>query len=194
MHTEGPSLEHVLHRIASVPADFTAEPLIAGKGDVHVAAVIRDLFAMRGLPFELAALDALEGRDAKADRNRLSIALLLCWVLSDPELQIATPHASAAMRLLQDDAAQLAAHTNAAKLFQDAERREELARLTLARVGLRPAGETLAQAQDRLTSISSIERARILKASREAEQRARALREALAKKAAEESADKWTRE
>jgi hypothetical protein len=79
-------------------------------------------------------------------------------------------------------------------LFEDAERREELARLTLARLGLRPAGESAAQAQDRFTSISSIERARILKASQQAEQRARALREALAKKAAEESADKWTRE
>jgi hypothetical protein len=34
----------------------------------------------------------------------------------------------------------------------------------------------------------------VLKASRQAEERARAIRAALVRKAAEESADKWTRE
>ena len=38
------------------------------------------------------------------------------------------------------------------------------------------------------------ERLRVIKAAREAEERARAIREAMAKKAAEEAADKWTRE
>ena len=57
-----------------------------------------------------------------------------------------------------------------------------------------PAGETLAQAQDRLTTLNSAERARVMKAAQAAEQRARQIREELARKAAEESADKWTRE
>ena len=59
---------------------------------------------------------------------------------------------------------------------------------------LRPAGESVAQAQDRLTALSSIERNRLLAASRAAEERSRAIREALARKAAQESADKYTRE
>jgi len=77
---------------------------------------------------------------------------------------------------------------------QDPDRREELARVLLAHLGYRPAGETEAQASDRLSRISGTERQRLLAASRAAEERARAIREALAKKAAEESADKWTRE
>lgn len=194
MEQEGPPLESILQRIAAVPPEFNAEPRIAGKGEVHVPAVVHDLFAMRGLPVDVAGLSGFAGRDAKVDRNRLSITLLLCWVLADRDLPVGLHNAAAVLGLLRDDAAQLAAHTNAAKLFEDAERREELARLTLSRLGLRPAGETPMQAQDRFTSISSIERARILLASQKAEQRTRALREALARKRAEESADKWTRE
>jgi hypothetical protein len=98
------------------------------------------------------------------------------------------------LALLNEDAARLAAYTNSRQLFEDPERREELARLTLSKLDLRPAGESIAQAQDRFTSISSLERARLLAASQQAEARARAIREQLAKQAAEESANKWTRE
>jgi regulator of extracellular matrix RemA (YlzA/DUF370 family) len=59
---------------------------------------------------------------------------------------------------------------------------------------MRPAGETVAQAEDRLISLSSAEHARVLRASRDAEKRAQEIRAALARKAAEESADKYTRE
>ena len=48
--------------------------------------------------------------------------------------------------------------------------------------------------QDRLVTLSSSERQRVLRASRAAEERARAIREALARKAAQESADKYTRD
>jgi len=67
-------------------------------------------------------------------------------------------------------------------------------RVSLAAIGCRPAGESEAQAEDRLTSLSAAERRRVVDAARAAELRARQIREALRKKAAEESADKWTRE
>jgi hypothetical protein len=88
----------------------------------------------------------------------------------------------------------LGAQVASRKFVTDPDRREELARFSLARLGYRPAGETVPQAQDRMTSLSSAERARVLQASRAAEERARSIREALARKAAEESADKFTRE
>jgi len=89
---------------------------------------------------------------------------------------------------------ELAAAISAHKFVNDPDRREELVRVVLARLNYRPAGETLAQATDRLSSISGTERKRLLEASRAVEERARAIREALAKRAAEESADKWSRE
>jgi uncharacterized protein YoxC len=61
-------------------------------------------------------------------------------------------------------------------------------------LGLRPGGESESQALDRLTTLNTAERQRVIRAAREAEERARAIREAMAKKAAEEAADKWTRE
>ena len=76
----------------------------------------------------------------------------------------------------------------------DPERREELSRLALHALDLRPAGESLAQAQDRLNTVSSAERARVIAAARAAEARAQAVREAMAKKAAEEAAAKVARE
>ncbi|WP_129776565.1 hypothetical protein [Peristeroidobacter soli] len=194
MQKEGPPLQQLLHRITATPPDFMAEPRIGNKGEVHTVAVVRDLLASKGHVVELASLSALAGRDVKADRNRLSITLLIAWLLADPALTIERERLVDILTLLKDDATRLAGYTNARQLFEDLERREELARLTLSKLGLRPAGETMAQAQDRFTSISSLERARLLAASQEAEARARAIREQLAKKAAEESANKWTRE
>src|SRR5262249_31792918 len=120
--------------------------------------------------------------------------LLLCWLLSDEWFRINKLSSAELFALLSQGSAQLGAQVASRKFVADPDRREELARFSLARLGYRPAGETIPQAQDRLTSISSAERVRVMQASRAAEERARSIREALARKAAEESADKFTRE
>jgi hypothetical protein len=194
MNQEGPPLESIIRRIAETPAEFLLAPRIGTAGDVHVPAVVNDTLKRLGIEIPVRDLAIFAGRDPKTDRGRLSITLLACWAIADEGLHPATSEWADVMVLLRDDASELAANTTAAKIVQDADRREELARLALARLGLRPAGETLAQAQDRLTTLSSAERARLLKASRQAEERASAIRAALARKAAEDSADKWTRE
>src|SRR6185369_6909824 len=125
---------------------------------------------------------------------RLSVTLLLCWLLSDEWFRPLHLRSGAVLELLGNGATELGTQVPSQKFVTDPDRREELARLALARLGYRPAGETEAQAQDRLTSLSSVERSRVLNASRVAEERARKIREALARKAAEESADKFTRE
>jgi hypothetical protein len=191
---EGPLLESLTRRLAETPDDFLAEPRIGRKGAVHVAAVVGDLCRLLGDPAAAAELAPVGGDDAKRDRNRLAVTLLLAWLLADEWFRQARPSRAGILALLVDGASELAAFAAAERYVTDAERREELVRYTLARLDYRPAGETLAQAQDRLTTLSGAERARVLKASRAAAQRARAIREALARKAAEESADKWTRE
>jgi hypothetical protein len=194
MQAEGPLLETLTRRLAETPEDFLAEPRIGASGRVHVAAVVGDLMRGLGASADVAALSALEGKDAKHDRNRLSVTLLLCWLLADDWFRQNKPAANALLELVSQGSAQLSAQVASRKFVTDPHRREELARFSLARLGFRPAGETIAQAQDRLTSLSSAERARVLQASRAAEARARAIREALARKAAQESADKLTRE
>jgi hypothetical protein len=194
MQAEGPLLETLTRRLAETPEDFLAEPRIGVSGRVYVAAVAGDLLRNLGASFDAAALSGLEGKDAKHDRNRLSVALLLCWLLADDWFRQNKLASNALIELLNQGSIQLGAQVASRKFVTDPDRREELARFSLARLGLRPAGESVAQAQDRLTSLSSAERARVLQASRAAEERARAIREALARKAAQESADKFTRE
>src|SRR5206468_2280723 len=194
MQAEGPILESLTRRLAETPEDFLVEPRIGQTGRAHVAAVVGDLLQLLNAPTQSGELARFEGSDARRDRNRLAITLLLCWLLSDDWFRQANLEAKNILPLLDMGANELAAQVAARKFVSDPDRREELARFALARLGFRPAGETLAQAQDRLTTLNSAERARVLRAARAAEERSRQIREALTRKAAEESADKWTRE
>jgi len=191
MKDAGPDLPALLRRIAETAPAFLAEPRVGGHGEVAVAAVVKDLFDRRGLPLPL---DRLQSLHARTDLPALRIGLLLCGLLDSPELRSGPTDADRLYALLTSVAAELAAEAPAPRWMGDADRREELARVALASLDLRPAGESLAQAQDRLSAISAVERSRILRATQLAEERARRLREALARKAAEEAADKWTRE
>jgi hypothetical protein len=193
MHREGPALEALLHRLSETPQDFLEEPRIGTAGRVAVAAVAADLCRMLGGAPTSAQLAPLAAGQA-SERNRLAVALILCWLLADAHFRAHPPDAPALLELLGAGAGELAAATPSRKFVEHPERREELARFALARLGLRPLGETPAQAQDRLTSLSAAERRRVLAAARAAEERASAIREALRRKAAEESADKWTRD
>ena len=194
MKNEGPALETLIRRLAETPADFLAEPRIRKEGRVAVAAVVQDLLIQLGKPVDPDRLASFAGEKRAKDRNKLAVALVLCWLLADEWFSGEQMEPDAILELLTAKAAELAQHVPSGSLVSDPERREEAVRLTLGHLGYRPAGESIAQAQDRLTSISSTERARVLAASRAAEERAREVREALRRKAAEESADKWTRE
>ena len=195
MEREGPPLELLTRRLAETPEDFLAAPGIGATGGVEVAAVVADLVHLLGGDVPAAGqLAAFESDDARRDRNRLCLVLVLCWLLADEWFRNERPDLAAVWQLLGPGASELAAGNAADRFVADPDRREELARLTLARLGCRPGGETLPQAQDRLTRISSTERNRVMLAARAAEERARAVREALVRKAAQESADKYTRE
>ena len=194
MKTEGPTLETLTRRITETPEDFLAEPKIGDNGRILVSAVVNDLLVQLGVSVAAGRLASFEGTDVRRDRNRLAVTLLVCWLLADEWFKGFKPEGARVLSLLDETAPLLAAQVASKNYLNDADRREELVRTVLARLDCRPAGETAAQAQDRLTSLSSVERDRVLKASREAEERSRAIRAALAKKAADESADKWTRE
>jgi hypothetical protein len=194
MNQPGPDLETLTRRLADTPPDFLDEPRVAGSGRVAVPALVNDLAGMHGGRVAFEALAQFEGRSARSDRNRLAVAMIGGWLLADPWFVAQRLDPAALVQILAGVAGELAAATPAHRFAADAERREELARTMLSRFGYRPAGETPDQATDRLAAISATERRRLLDASRAAEQRARGIREALARKVAAESADKWTRE
>jgi len=197
MLQEGPYLETLTRRLAETPPDFLTEPKIGPAGMVHVDAVLADIVRELGggsLPEDVARLLNPPAKEAKERRKFLRLALLVGWLLADPWFR-GKPFAQLALDFLRGaDLQQLAQMLDAPKLIADAERREELARLVLKALNLRPAGENEAQAQDRLMTINSSERQRVIAAARAAEERARQIREEMARKAAEEAADKWSRE
>ena len=197
MQNPGPHLEILTHRLADTPAEFLGEPRIAGVANaqaVAVAALVNDIVLLHGARAPAASLQGFVGAQVKADRNRLALAMIACWLLADEWFIARQLPQHDLLQILGEAARELAAATPAHQFTQDPERREELARIVLARLGFRPRDESVAQATDRLSAISGTERRRLLEASRLAEQRSREIREALAKKAAEESADKWSRE
>jgi hypothetical protein len=198
MMEEGPLLETLTRRLAECPADFLAEPRDeSGKGAIHVAAVVYDLVRdLGGAPLtdkEASAFE-LQSKRPRAEVNRLRVVLVACWLLYDPWFRSRGRFAQEARPFLSGGLDELAAIAQAGQLVADADRREELARLCLKALGLRPAGETAEQAEDRLATLDSVERSRVIREARAAEERARKIREEMARKAAEEAAAVYGRE
>jgi hypothetical protein len=190
----GPSLERLLRRLMETPPDFLAPPWRGGEGQVRVAAVVNDVLAALDGQAPPPLLATLSGELTAVSANQLTLSAVLAWLLADEAWRDTGMTSAALPPLFTETVPALAAEAAASRYVYEPERREELVRTAIARLGLTPNGETAAQAADRLASVSGVERRRLLDASREAEARARAIREALARKAAEESADKWTRE
>lgn len=193
MQNPGPDLETLLRRLIDLPPEFVQAPRIGTSGQVHTAALVNDLLAQLGhVPPDIFLRRLVCAREA--DRNRLLLSAVVCWLLADRWFAQASLPLPNVLQVFDDAVGELAQAAEASRYVSDPDRREELVRVILARVGYRPQGESLEQATDRLSSLSAIERKRLLAASRAAEKRAREIREALARKAAEESADKWSRE
>jgi hypothetical protein len=192
---EGPRLETLTRRLAECPADFLAEPRVGSSGVVQVAAVVSDLLSdLGGDPLSPEQARLFQAGGTPPERNRLRLVLVASWLLHEPSFKGQAEVAQRAMALLTAGLSQLAELVSAPQFVGEPERREELARWCLMALDLRPAGETLAQAQDRLTTLNSIERQRVIKAARQAEARARQVREAMAREAAKEASLKAMRE
>lgn len=197
MLNAGPPLEDLTRRLAECPAEFLEEPRIGGHGMIDVAAVVSDLLRdLGGTPLtpDEAATFRPPARQAATERNRLSLTLIAGWLLHDRWFWERGTFAAPARAFLSDALTELAALIPAPHFVTDPDRREELARRCLAGLTLHPAGETPTQAVDRLTTLDSLERRRMIEAAQQAEARAREIREAMAARAAAEAAAKYARE
>jgi hypothetical protein len=162
---------------------------------VQVAAVAADLLADLGArPLSPEQARLFQGDATPRGRNRLRLVLLACWLLHEPWFKGHGRLAQPALVWLSTGLSDLADLVPAPQFVADPERREELVRGCLMALDLRPAGESPAQAQDRLAALNSVERQRVIKAARQAEVRARQVREAMAREAAKAASMKVMRE
>jgi hypothetical protein len=190
---EGPELAALVRRLGECPREFLEEPRIGESGRVVVSAVVFDLIGdLGGLGTDNVHLPFVSADPS--DRNAMRIVLVACWLLHDQWFRARRDLGARAHAFLVEEPPLLAPVVDAERFVTDPERREELVRHCLSRLALRPRGETEEQASDRRTSLDSVERRRVVAATRAAEERAREVREALAKKAAEDAAAKATRE
>ncbi|WP_142361251.1 hypothetical protein [Mycobacterium ostraviense] len=193
-----PSVATLVHRLADCPDDFLAPPLIGDRGVVAVAAVVGDTLASLGaaLPDDwVAGLTPghTPGHTDAATENWLRACLVSCWLATDESARSVLSGA-AFLGFLGEELWAMAVLVRAELLVRDPDRREELARLVFRRAGVVPAGETVEQAADRLSTLDSATRARVEAEARAAEARAKEVRAALARKRAAEAAARASRE
>lgn len=182
---DAPSIAALTRRLAETPAEFLAE------ARVDVAAVVSDLVCdlggallntKRAAPFSTAA------------GPRRSLILIASWLLHHDWFVSKRRFAAPVYEFLQSDLGELAGVVPPEQFVADPDRREELARRALRALGLVPQGETSPQAADRLATLDSVERIRVLRDTRAALERTRKVQEAMRRKAAEEAAAAYGRE
>lgn len=194
MNKIGPPLAAMTRRIAETPSDFLGEPRLAGLGTIAVDALLSDVLHGLGVAAPTSFFATFARDRMPEHRNHYKLGAIAAWLLADEWLKHSPPTAAELTEFLLIALQELAAQASADSYVIEPDRREEFARTMLARLDFRPEGESVEQARDRLSMMSATERARLMAASRAAEERAREVRDALARQAAQESADKWTRE
>ncbi len=193
---QGPLIESLLRHLINCPDDFLAAPRLGSQGVVEVAAVVSDLLReLGGEALNPEQASRFGGTFSAQQQNRLQVILIGCWLLHEPWFRQRANLARPARAWLTKGLDGLSEMVSAKKLISDPDRREELVRLCLNALALCPAGETEAQAQDRLSTLDSVERQRVMRASAAAEQkRQREIRERLEREEAERAVPKYTRE
>lgn len=170
-------------RLADTPQDFLVDPMA-----VAVPAVVSDVLLMAGG----TALTAAEAARFEVTEPRWRrLVLVTCWLVTDPALLACGP-AALARWLTARELFTLSLLVAPPLFVGDADRREELARVTLRALALTPAGETPEQAADRLATVDSVERQKVLIAAKVAEERAAAVRKAMDEDRAREAAARYS--
>ncbi len=177
------SVERLCRRLAETPAAFL-RPVVAGKkGDmVHVQAVIADFFRVRST--RSPTLSELEVFQRPTDRNKkskrrkarhLQLSLITSWLLADevfgrlPDTRL--------LELFHNGLKDLSGLVMPRAFLEDADRREELVRVCLRKFKIRPKGETRVDADDRLETLDSVRRDRLMRRARAREKEREAERE-----------------
>lgn len=184
--SDAPSIAALTRRLSETPAEFL------GDVPVDLAAIVSDLVRDLGGETFTAKRAAPFSRTREARRE--SLILIASWLLHDEWFISQQRFAAPACEFLLDGLGELASVVQPGLFVRDPDRREELARKVLFALRLVPQGETAEQAADRLTTFDSIERLRVLRETKAAQERTRQVQQAMARKAAEEAAAAYGRE
>lgn len=197
MRAEGPPLELLLRRLSDCPPEFL-ETCSTKDGGSQLAAIIADHYRRFGPEYlnqeRLEWLDKLylKPSDRPTAVRYWGVLSVATWLIHDSTFLSRPDLIESGWKWLSGESLRLLSEIiRPENLLTDPDRREELVRVCLEAHSLFPFGESLAQSRDRLNTLDSVERKRILQATAEAERRAREVREAMARKQALESASRY---
>lgn len=196
----GPELFYLLQRLQSCPNEFLLSPILLSqpknyKGEIQTASVVNDLLLDLGLSEDPKIIfNTLQLKHSAENANYLQLVLITSYLIGDSWFLQSKKFGLKAKELFLNKLKPLALLVEAKQFVLDSERREELVRFCLKELNLKPNGESETHANDRLTTINSIERQKLIEESKAAQKRAQELREAIARQEAEEAASKWNRE
>lgn len=200
MKDEGPPLDLLMRRLAETPSEMLAEPRLkhadgSVSGTVRVDCLVHDTIMHVSGGTTTLSCHLVEFRgDRLLNRARLRLVLLACWVFHDLsfEQRYGCQHALGGWlgRGLEGVDVSLTPE----RIIADADRREEFIRHCLTAIELRPAGETEAQAEDRLHAVDTAATSKLAQEMRGRREWARKLRQEMAEKAARESATRMSGE
>lgn len=196
MKNEGPSLAAMTHRLAECPEEFL-NICDHANGSTCVIAILADFFRRfddNPMRIDDPFIAKLSSAKFTANQQRhLGLLSLAIWLFYDPWFSDRKEFGPPMWNLLKGSNFQsISQLLKPRTVLSNPDRREELVRVCLSGLDLRPEGETVSQASDRLMSLNSIERERILKETAAAEKRAREVREAMARAKAQESVSRYT--
>lgn len=186
-----PSIHALTHHLAQCPADFRA-PRVGEHGSVHVDAVVFDVVVSLGYHPDPDQLDVFRMESA-SDRNWAATVLVGCWLVHHPSFRTLGV-GERVYEWLRRGLKEVAKLIAAQHFVEHPDRREELARLLMHSLRMPPAGESLEQAADRLSTVNSVERVRVFRATQAQRQRAKELRRQMAEQRARDAAAKYSRE
>lgn len=197
MKREGPALEAMMDRLARVHTDFlksysSSPDDVSG---VYLPAIINDMLVETG-DCPLQPEESARAAKFRTGKNLQQLAAMLCHIYHDPWF-INNRIEDGLIRSLifSKKLATLGETAESPEQFiNDPDRREELCRIALDAAGFFPAGENEKTSAERLAGLDSVERKNILDKTRDAQKRAREIREAMLRSEAEEAASKMSRE
>ena len=205
MKKNGPSIESMIDHLAAIPSEFMRgrSALESGKRP-SLPALINDLLLdCGGSPAgddEMAKIHqpVSDKQAGELDKrvNYHQLLAIVCYILSDDFFISKKTEAELVKKFLFSfELKNLSDAVDSADEFvNDADRREEICRMSLRALNFLPFGETEKNAEDRLRTLDSVERKKILTKTLEAQMRAKQIREAMMRRDAEEAASKMSRE
>lgn len=207
MKNPGPPIEALIDRLISIPEDFiTGTSGINNSGtEISLPALVNDLLIDNGgIPLnDVETVKLLsEKKSGKAvsktrqKNNYPALAAILCYIYEDRFFTEKKNSAESIKKfLLSDELHELSNAVESAEEFiNDPDRREEICRRALDVLNYCPQGENEKNSADRLLTLDSVERKKILIKTIEAQKRAKDIHDAIMQKEAEEAASKMSRE